>query len=520
MIGLVLVLSALVALIQARAIVTNLCPYNVYVWSIPQVLSSSNTNNIPIRPGGQYLEPWRHGSTTNPGIAIKISPQADGVLKRAGEIDFAYKIDHVDMDLIWVDLSPVRGEPFQEGLSFHTCHAHYNSTDVRTHTCNATDDIELVLCGSGRTTAPQDYTPLDQIQACYDYHHVCGGANYPPCKPVEDSDSDDETESESDDETDSDSSLAPVSEQCPTTCTPPTTVTVHHTTTVFDPQRTLYTPPSTHKACPDCAKPVILSPCLAKVVYPARRARSPLLPRVTPSSTITQRDPSSSLCSIVRKYHPQIDDCDEEAMQAYARELYPNICESEHEPLLLGVPCNEVMEELRNLYPDVINTAKGSGPNYQADCQCGSECKFCAHFNSSCFCADPESFESVATGAKGFQTRSTPFFNASVDKVCLSWFCEPSIPGIDCDDVYVLLYDLFKIANLDLDQFVDDDEAENCLPLPHVAVHDQFIVCIAPLCAKIGLEGTVCQIFAAVMERASNIQFDTIASNVERIWCP
>lgn len=173
MTGRALTLSALVALVQARAIVTNNCPHQVYIWSVPRV-GSSHTDNLPVKPGGRYEEPWRFGTDTTPGIAIKISTQADGINKGGGEINFAYSIDKHDKSKIWVDLSPVRGMAFENNLSFHTCHGTFQAADLPTRQCQATDDIELVLCGAARTTPTKDITPFEKVQECYDYHHVSG----------------------------------------------------------------------------------------------------------------------------------------------------------------------------------------------------------------------------------------------------------------------------------------------------------------------------------------------------------
>lgn len=171
MTGRTLTLSVIVALTQARAIVTNHCPHAIYVWSVPQV-GSSHTDNLPIKPGGRYEEPWRYGSSTNPGVAIKISPQANGIYEGKDEINFAYSIEHTDKSKIWVDLSPVRGKAFDNNVSFHTCHGSYQTADVHTRQCLATDDIELVLCDTIRTSPDRDTTPFVTIFECYDYHHI------------------------------------------------------------------------------------------------------------------------------------------------------------------------------------------------------------------------------------------------------------------------------------------------------------------------------------------------------------
>jgi hypothetical protein len=159
-----------VALVQAKAIITNHCLQPVYVWSVPNV-GSAHTDNLPIHPGGRYEEPWRHGTSEHPGIAIKISTEADGIHKGMDEINFAYSIEHSDKSKVWVDLSPVRGKPFSDNLAFHTCHGMHQSADVQTGQCQATDNIELVLCSTARSSPAKDTLPSDKISECYDYHH-------------------------------------------------------------------------------------------------------------------------------------------------------------------------------------------------------------------------------------------------------------------------------------------------------------------------------------------------------------
>jgi hypothetical protein len=452
----VLILTALVVLTQAKAIVTNHCPYNVYIWSVPQVLSSSQTDNVPIKPRGQYQEPWRHGSSTNPGIAIKISPQANGVHNFADEIDFAYSIDPVDKSKVWVDLSTVRGVSFKNNLTFHTCNAQQDSTDVHVHACDATDDVELVLCDTSRTTAAKDITPLDQIQACYDYHHVCGEPGYPSCPTDDESDGDD---SDGDDSESEEGSQVPVSQLL----TDPAKVyyTVAIPTSGLPPKSTstLLTPPRD--------TPLALSPCLAKVIYPARRAaRKPQASRGT-SSTRIARQQLPSLCNIMEKYHPGT--CDEAAMRSVAREVYPEICNAEHGPLLMGAACEDVRDELRRAYPEA---AKASEPSFQqpSDCECDA-CTFCAHFNDSCFCAD----EAISQARRELtlevrQASSTaddgddePFF----ERFCLTDVCEPLYPDVPCDALYNAVQVVFDLYGYNINDFVampDEQECADHLP--------------------------------------------------------
>ncbi|EOA92081.1 hypothetical protein ACJQWK_04150 [Exserohilum turcicum] len=167
MVGSLFTLVLLVALTWARAIVTNECQHNVWIWSHP-VTGSSHTENVPIKPSGQYQEPWRLGTPDAPGIAIKISSQADGLLRLADEIDFAYSIDKYDKSKIWVDLSLVRGATPYNKMSFHTCASRYSTADVDPQECDATDDVELVLCGTTRTMPAKDYASIEQIRACYE----------------------------------------------------------------------------------------------------------------------------------------------------------------------------------------------------------------------------------------------------------------------------------------------------------------------------------------------------------------
>lgn len=157
MTGRTLTLGALVALTQAKAIVTNNCPYDVYIWSVPQS-GSSHTASLPVKSGGHYEEAWRHGTTTNPGIAIKISPQPDGIFKGGEELEFAYSIAGSNKSKVWVDLSAVRGKTFDNIVSFNTCHGPYNTADVATRQCKVSDNIELILCGAAATKSAKVIT--------------------------------------------------------------------------------------------------------------------------------------------------------------------------------------------------------------------------------------------------------------------------------------------------------------------------------------------------------------------------
>ena len=176
--GRALTLSALATLAQARAIVTNHCPHDVFIWSIPHA-ASSNAENVPIAPSGRYEEPWRSGTDSNPGIAIKISTQPNGIYSGQDEIDFAYSIERSDSSKVWIDLSPVRGQAFDNNLGFFSCQGAYplSIPDVPPHQCNATTEVELVLCGTERTTPQVAVASLPKMQECYDSQH---GYTVPP----------------------------------------------------------------------------------------------------------------------------------------------------------------------------------------------------------------------------------------------------------------------------------------------------------------------------------------------------
>lgn len=161
-------ITALVALSQAKAFITNQCPQSVYVWSVP----TNGTANVELSPNGRYEEPWRYGSKEHPGIALKISTEPNGIYTGKDEINFAYSIDPHNPKHIWVDLSPVRGSTFKSNVTFHTPKHMFTSADVHTSRCQSNDNIELVLCGSARTAAPVDEQSHDEIAKCFDGHET------------------------------------------------------------------------------------------------------------------------------------------------------------------------------------------------------------------------------------------------------------------------------------------------------------------------------------------------------------
>ncbi len=173
MTGRTLTLSALVALAQAKAIVTNHCSEVIYIWSIPHV-GSSNVENLPINPGGRYEEPWRYGTDENPGIAIKISSQSDGIYNGGDEIDFAYTVEHSNSSKVWIDLSRVRGQAFDNNFGFFGCDGQFSASmpEIDTQPCDARQNLELVLCGSERSSSQYDSAPMDTINGCCGNQHV------------------------------------------------------------------------------------------------------------------------------------------------------------------------------------------------------------------------------------------------------------------------------------------------------------------------------------------------------------
>ncbi|KAF2449687.1 hypothetical protein P171DRAFT_198417 [Karstenula rhodostoma CBS 690.94] len=163
MVGRVLALSALVALGHSKAIVTNNCRKDVYIWSVPE--KADLPNNLSISPGKRYEEPWRSGTSVSPGISIKVSTEHDGIYTGKSEINLQYDVDASDPTKIWIDLATVRGNDF-DTATLNTCYGGFKSQNVSTQQCSSTDDVELVLCGSERTVPSQDSTPIHVISNC------------------------------------------------------------------------------------------------------------------------------------------------------------------------------------------------------------------------------------------------------------------------------------------------------------------------------------------------------------------
>lgn len=113
-----LAVGALVALCHTKAVVTNNCQKDVYVWSVPE--QPDLATNIALEPGKRYGEPWRAGTAVSPGIAIKISSEPNGIYAAKPEINFQYSVDAHNSSKIWVSLRKVRGNSFDSAL-LHTC---------------------------------------------------------------------------------------------------------------------------------------------------------------------------------------------------------------------------------------------------------------------------------------------------------------------------------------------------------------------------------------------------------------
>ncbi|CAN9138766.1 unnamed protein product [Alternaria sp. RS040] len=536
MLGSALPVLTFVALAQARAIVTNHCLYNVYVWSVPQILSSSHTDNVPIKPGGQYQEPWRHGSIVNPGVAIKISTKSDGILKSADEIDFAYAVDGNDDNKIWVDLSQVRGDAFKDNLAFHSCTTQYGSANVQTHQCTATDDVELVLCDtSPRSTPEKDPTSLEQIKACYDYHHVLPEVQEGGLQVAADTDSDSDTDccEERDGsalkftytialtgeytatpayEPPAESSVATPTDDSSVSSSPSTKVhtsstKVHSSTKVASTTSStsslrLFTPPyAVQTDCPECEKLLVLSPCLSRIVYPARR-RAAAVPRSPPDTIAPQHRAKPALCDLVRKYHPGIGACDEATLESHARIIFPKICDPQYVTLLMGFPCEEIAEELKTMYPDI------DAPKVpRSDCECEPDCDFCGHMNDTCICSTPMGIaQDILSPLKNLEPR---LFEPESQKICLYSVCDPMLPGVVCNDAKDVLISSLSSFGERYENWVDEGVNDECEQV--AAFQDgngNYRVCLAALC---GLYPEKC---ASIQSTLASATKDKIARDV------
>jgi len=336
----ILTLSALLALAQAKAIVTNHCHYDIFLWSVPQT-GSTYTNALPLKSAGRYEEPWRYGTQVNPGIAIKISPNENGIMEQKDEINFAYSIDASNSSKVWINLSNVRGKAFNNNnLAFHTCHGSYQTSDVSTRQCHATDDIELVLCDTARTTPLKDTTSLDKIIDCYnkpDQDHPKPSCNKPACNNKPEN---------SPPKPDFHCGKKPEHSPC------------------------TKKPSDGHLKCPrDCgAQPY--SMCNAKITYPRRLSylkdrnsteASASQPNTVPLSTVMQYEAAKHsgtkpICDWVAEHDEKIEDCDEAKMERWAKHVYKHLCDEDVFPDL-PADCEVIKKELKKVYPGVDKTA-------------------------------------------------------------------------------------------------------------------------------------------------------------------
>ncbi|ORY13032.1 hypothetical protein BCR34DRAFT_277745 [Clohesyomyces aquaticus] len=157
MISQVLAMGGLVALAQSKAVISNMCSHPIYVWSVPAVPGAAE--NFVLKPNTIYEEPFRHGTTINPGIAIKVTMEADGIYNGKPELNFQYNVDKYDENKLWIGLATVRGSAFDGNTAFWTCYGPYKAPNVPTRLCQTSDNIELVLCGSQRTQPEKSPAP-------------------------------------------------------------------------------------------------------------------------------------------------------------------------------------------------------------------------------------------------------------------------------------------------------------------------------------------------------------------------
>lgn len=142
-------IAALAPLVQSVAVITNHCKTPIYVWSIP----GDNQGRV-IQPGGQYSEQFRYGGEVNPGIALKVSSQFDGIYQGKDELEFQYTVDPKENPThVWLKLHTVRapesGLPYEGGVYFSDCIGGYREPFVETRKCGISSLTELALCSSG-----------------------------------------------------------------------------------------------------------------------------------------------------------------------------------------------------------------------------------------------------------------------------------------------------------------------------------------------------------------------------------
>ncbi|EUC43818.1 hypothetical protein COCMIDRAFT_6762 [Bipolaris oryzae ATCC 44560] len=438
----------------AAAVLPKPRPSTRHIWSFP-FLGPIHTENVPVKPGGQYQEPWRLGSIDVSGVAIKILTQSDGIYTLVDGIDFGYSIENKDKLKAWIHLTSVGGGYLHRNLTFHSCTSQYNSTDVVAHECDATDKVELVLCGITRTIPAKEVASLEQIQAC---HHP--------------TDNDIETSNNLDyhgyfEQFPIDMAADECEEQLqnPQFTTPwlcnnhwLNPLTCNKLKTNNEPSvdgNPFYGDDSSVVVYEVLiiTNPPVVHNCEARVIYPGRRTvhASPT-PRATYTFPLKSREQRTSLCQVIEKYHPGvIPDCDEGVVKAHDRALYPEICDAKYKPLLLGCSCEQVTRKLRDMCPDIVSDIKMIRQGYNIE-----------------------------------------------RRECLYNFCKPAIPGIDCVHAAGMLRVMIESLGVSYTEVINED-LEGCPPTLVRALDGRPIICILRLCAALYAESE-CEVIQALLQ--------------------
>lgn len=157
-----LIFGALVTLTNSKLIVTNDCMRDVYVWSVPNTKGYASNKAIKAG-GGQYVETFHQGNHGS-GIAVKISPEPNGIYIGKPQAQVSYNLDHKGEPKVWVNFENIANE-WNAAFAFHTCKGVYNKT-VPIHYCGLDDNVELVICGSQRAFAERDGTSKSTLAQC------------------------------------------------------------------------------------------------------------------------------------------------------------------------------------------------------------------------------------------------------------------------------------------------------------------------------------------------------------------
>lgn len=142
----VVALGSFWTLAQSKAIIANECSHPVYVWSVDKA-GSAHADNLIVPAGSKYEEAWRRSPSEDNrgGIALKVSPESDGISKDKPELDFAYTISNWQNNTVYVSLTPIT-DGFGE-VAFTTCHGPVRTSDsISTIGCSTSDDVTLTLC--------------------------------------------------------------------------------------------------------------------------------------------------------------------------------------------------------------------------------------------------------------------------------------------------------------------------------------------------------------------------------------